>query len=105
MAAIQYQSRLKRGFSTCRGNLDDVSLPSATGHLQLPAAVIDSMGMEADLHNYYPRSVGWSRTREVGVQLKALMNVVRREPPPPVLGEPALLGALTKESSVIDRQV
>lgn len=50
--------------------------------LGLPAA-----GVAADMSRYDPRSVAWSETREIPALLFALVDVLRRQPPP-VMGEP-----------------
>ena len=44
-------------------------------------------GVAADLRTYHPRSIAWSEMREIPASLLALIDVVRRSPPP-VLGEP-----------------
>jgi SanA protein len=44
-------------------------------------------GVIADRRTYDPRSIAWSETREIPALVAALLDVVRRAPPP-VLGEP-----------------
>lgn len=44
-------------------------------------------GVIADRQPYHPRSIAWSETREMPAMVAALLDVIRR-PPPPVMGEP-----------------
>lgn len=44
-------------------------------------------GVAADRRVYHPRSLQWSESRELPALVVALLDVVRREPPP-VMGEP-----------------
>jgi len=44
-------------------------------------------GVSADQRTYDPRSIAWSETREVPALVAALLDVMRRAPPP-VMGEP-----------------
>jgi SanA protein len=48
---------------------------------------IDAVGVEADRQRYDPRSIAWSEAREVPATLFALVDAIRRIPPP-VLGDP-----------------
>lgn len=48
---------------------------------------VDAVGVVADQRRYDPRSIAWSESRELPATLAALIDVVRRAPPP-VLGEP-----------------
>lgn len=48
---------------------------------------IQAQGVIADRRPYHPRSIAWSENREVPALLVALVDVVRRAPPP-VMGEP-----------------
>lgn len=48
---------------------------------------VDAVGVTADRQRYDPRSIGYSELREVPALLSALVDIVRRSPPP-VLGEP-----------------
>ena len=48
---------------------------------------LNVVGVAADLRDYSPRSIGWSRTREVAALLRALVDAILQQPPP-VLGEP-----------------
>lgn len=48
---------------------------------------IAAVGVAADRQRYDPRSIAWSEAREVPATLAALVDAVRRLPPP-VLGEP-----------------
>ncbi len=45
------------------------------------------IGVAADQRSYHPRSIAWSEMREIPASMLALVDVVRRSPPP-VLGEP-----------------
>lgn len=44
-------------------------------------------GVAADRRIYHPRSIEWSESREVPATVVALLDVVRRAPPP-IMGEP-----------------
>ena len=48
---------------------------------------LPAVGVASDIGRYDPRSVAWSETREVPALLGALVDVVRRAPPP-IMGEP-----------------
>jgi SanA protein len=48
---------------------------------------ISAAGVRADQRNYDPRSIAWSESREVPALLAALLDLIRRAPPP-VLGDP-----------------
>jgi len=48
---------------------------------------ITAVGVVADQRVYDPRSLAWSETREVPATLTALLDVIRRAPPP-ILGNP-----------------
>jgi SanA protein len=48
---------------------------------------IEATGVAADRRTYSARSLAWSETREIPAQLGALVDVVRRSPPP-VMGDP-----------------
>jgi SanA protein len=48
---------------------------------------VDAVGVIADRQPYHPRAVAWSETREIPALLVALLDVIRRTPPP-ILGEP-----------------
>lgn len=99
--AIQPDYGGRRTYDTCYRaanifEVDEAILVTQAFHL--PRALftcrqlgVDAVGVSADLREYHPRSIGWSRTREVAALLLALLDVVRREPPP-VLGEPIPLG-------------
>ena len=70
------------------------SLVIVTQAFHLPRALflcnqlgIPSVGVAADQAMYDPRSLAWSESREVPATLFALLDVLRRAPPP-VLGDP-----------------
>jgi SanA protein len=48
---------------------------------------INAVGVTADLRRYSERSLSWSESREVPALMLALVDLVRRAPPP-VLGDP-----------------
>jgi SanA protein len=48
---------------------------------------IEVVGVKADRRVYAPRSIAWSEARELPALLGALVDLVRRAPPP-ILGEP-----------------
>ena len=48
---------------------------------------IGATGVIADQREYHPRSIAWSEMREVPALVLALVDVIRRAPPP-VLGDP-----------------
>ncbi len=48
---------------------------------------IQASGVIADRQAYAPRSLAWSQLREIPATLAALVDIIRRAPPP-VLGEP-----------------
>ena len=48
---------------------------------------VPAVGVVADRRPYDPRSVAWSETRELPAALFAVIDVLRKAPPP-VLGEP-----------------
>ncbi len=48
---------------------------------------IQVSGVIADQQIYHPRALAWSETREMPAMLAALLDVIRRSPPP-VMGEP-----------------
>lgn len=72
--------------------VDTAILVTQAFHLPRALYLCDQLGLPAvgvasDLGRYDPRSVAWSETREVPALLGALVDVVRRAPPP-VMGEP-----------------
>ncbi len=48
---------------------------------------IEATGVIADMRDYHPRSLAWSESRELAAQLRALYDVIRRQPAE-VMGEP-----------------
>lgn len=48
---------------------------------------VDAVGVKADRRLYAPASLAWSETREVPALVAALVDLIRRQPPP-ILGEP-----------------
>ena len=65
-----------------------------TQEFHLPRALLlcsnlglEVVGVAADRSNYGPRSVAWSESRETPALLAALVDLLRRQPPP-ILGDP-----------------
>ena len=87
----------RRTYDSCYRAKEIFQVSSATLVTQgfhLPRALylceqlgLPAVGVASDISRYDPRSVAWSETREIPALLGALMDVVRRAPPP-VLGEP-----------------
>lgn len=87
----------RRTYDSCyraRAIFQVESLVIVTQAFHLPRALflcsqlgIPSVGVAADQRPYDPRSLAWSETREVAATFFALLDVVRRAPPP-VLGDP-----------------
>jgi len=48
---------------------------------------VAAVGVAADRRLYHPRSIAWSEARETPATLAALLDIIRRAPPP-VLGDP-----------------
>jgi SanA protein len=96
-AAIQPDYGGRRTYDTCYRaahifQVDEALLVTQAFHL--PRALllcsslgIDASGVTADRRTYGVRSLAWSESREVPALLAALVDLVRRAPPP-VLGEP-----------------
>ncbi len=99
-SAIQPDYGGLRTYDSCYRARDIFGVESAilvTQEFHLPRALftcdrlgIKTVGVAADLRSYGPRSIGWSRTREVPALLVALLDVVRHQPPP-IMGEPIRL--------------
>jgi SanA protein len=87
----------RRTYDTCYRAKAIFQIESAvlvTQRFHLPRALflcdqlgIKAVGVAADQRVYDPRSVAFSETREVPALVVALLDVIRRAPPP-VLGEP-----------------
>lgn len=87
----------RRTYDTCYRaryifQIESALLVTQAFHLPRALFLCDMLGAEvtgviADRRNYDPRSIAWSETREVPALLAALLDVVRRAPPP-ILGEP-----------------
>jgi SanA protein len=87
----------RRTYDTCyraRAVFQVESAILVTQRFHLPRALflceqlgIRAVGVAADRRVYDPRSVAFSETREVPATIAALLDVIRRAPPP-VLGEP-----------------
>ncbi len=96
-ADIQPDYAGRRTYDTCYRAREIFQLDAAvlvTQEFHLPRALftcnslgVDSVGVIADRRDYDPRSIAWSESREVPALLLALVDVIRRLPPP-VLGEP-----------------
>lgn len=87
----------RRTYDTCYRAHEIFRVKSAilvTQAFHLPRALllcnqlgIDAVGVVADRRTYSERSLTWSESREVPALMLALVDLVRRAPPP-VLGEP-----------------
>jgi SanA protein len=87
----------RRTYDTCyrAGSIFQVeSAILVTQAFHLPRALfvceslgVSAIGVIADRRSYDPRSIAWSETREIPALLAALLDVIRRAPPP-VLGDP-----------------
>jgi len=94
---IQLDYAGRRTYDTCYRAKTIFQLDSAllvTQDFHLPRALftcrnlgLDAIGVTADRRAYDPRSVRWSKTREIPAVLVALVDVIKKEPAP-VLGEP-----------------
>ncbi|RIK39668.1 MAG: hypothetical protein DCC55_17570 [Chloroflexi bacterium] len=87
----------RRTYDTCYRAKAVFQVNSAilvTQRFHLPRALflcdqlgIDVVGVAADRRTYAPRSIAYSESREIPALFAALIDVIRRAPPP-VLGEP-----------------
>ena len=96
-ADIQPDYAGRRTYDTCYRaqaifHVEDAVLVTQAFHL--PRALftchnlgLDAQGVIADRRIYDPRSVAWSESREVPATLLALLDVIRKAPPP-ILGDP-----------------
>lgn len=96
-AAIQPDYGGRRTYDSCYRAAHIFQVDEAilvTQRFHLPRALllcsalgIDSSGVAADRHVYGARSIAWSESREVPALVVALVDLVRRAPPP-ILGDP-----------------
>lgn len=96
-ADIQPDYGGRRTYDTCYRarhifQVESAILVTQAFHLPRALFLCDTLGTEvtgviADRRTYDPRSIAWSETREIPALLAALLDVVRRAPPP-VLGDP-----------------
>lgn len=96
-AAIQPDYGGRRTYDSCYRAAHIFQVDEAilvTQRFHLPRALllcsalgIDSAGVAADRRVYAARSLAWSESREVPALVVALLDIVRREPPP-ILGDP-----------------
>ena len=94
---IQLDYAGRRTYDTCYRAGAIFQLESAilvTQAFHLPRALficrnlgLEAVGVNADLQAYHPRSIGWSKLREIPATFIALLDVLRRQPAP-VMGEP-----------------
>jgi SanA protein len=94
---IQVDYGGRRTYDSCYRARDIFQVSSAilvTQGFHLPRALylcdqlgLPAVGVASDIGRYDPRSVAWSETREIPALLSALVDVVRRAPPP-VMGDP-----------------
>jgi len=96
-ADIQVDYGGRRTYDSCYRARDIFQVSTAilvTQGFHLPRALylcdqlgLPAVGVASDISRYDPRSVAWSETREIPALLGALVDVVRRAPPP-IMGEP-----------------
>lgn len=96
-ADIQPDYGGRRTYDTCYRTKAIFQVESAilvTQRFHLPRALflcdqlgIDVVGVAADRRTYDPRSIAYSENREIPALFAALIDVIRRAPPP-VLGDP-----------------
>lgn len=90
----------RRTYDTCYRAAQIFGVAQAilvTQEFHLPRALftcgalgIEVQGVAADQRQYSARSLAWSESRELPATLVALLDVVRRSPPP-VMGEPIVI--------------
>jgi SanA protein len=95
----------RRTYDTCYRAKAIFQLQSAvlvTQDFHLPRALftcrnlgVEAVGVSANLRTYHPISIRWSKTREFFAAIKALFDVIRRQPAS-VLGDPI---PITSEAS------
>ena len=96
-AAIQPDYGGRRTYDSCYRaahifRVEDAILVTQAFHLPRALLLCSALGMEvsgvaADRRAYGPASIAWSESREVPALVVALVDLVRRAPPP-VLGDP-----------------
>jgi SanA protein len=96
-AAIQPDYGGRRTYDSCYRAVEVFQVDQAilvTQEFHLPRALLlcDNLGMDvvgvvADRRDYAPRSIAWSEARELPALVGALVDLVRRAPPP-ILGDP-----------------
>lgn len=97
LSAMQPDYGGRRTYDTCYRAKAIFGLTSAilvTQEFHLPRALftcqqlgVRAIGVAADLQPYGQRALAWSTIREAPARLTALLDVIRRQPPP-VMGEP-----------------
>lgn len=95
--AIQPDYGGRRTYDTCYRaaavfQVQDAILVTQEFHLPRALLLCDGLGISvsgvrADQRTYDPRSIAWSESREVAALMAALIDLIRRMPPP-VMGEP-----------------
>jgi SanA protein len=100
-AALQPDYGGQRTYDSCYRaahifQLERAVLVTQAFHLPRALLLCDQLGMEvvgvvADRRTYGPASLGWSEARETPALVGALLDLIRRTPPP-ILGEPIPLG-------------
>lgn len=96
-SALQPDYGGRRTYDTCYRAKAIFGLDAAilvTQEFHLPRALftcqqlgLDVVGVAADLQPYSQRALAWSTLREVPARLTALLDIIRRAPPP-VMGQP-----------------
>ncbi len=94
---IQLDYAGRRTYDTCyraRAIFQVESATLVTQAFHLPRALfscrnlgVDAVGVKADARTYHPRSIAWSRLREIPATIVALLDVIRQQPAA-VLGDP-----------------
>lgn len=97
LAALQADTGGYRTYDTCYRAVHIFQVEGAvlvTQEFHLPRALLlcnglglEAVGVKADRRFYAPRSIAWSEGRELPALVAALVDLVRREPPP-ILGDP-----------------
>jgi len=100
-ADIQPDYGGRRTYDTCYRakaifQVDQAILVTQAFHLPRALFLCENLGVQAagvvaDRRVYTQRSLAWSETRELPALVAALLDIIRRAPPP-VLGEPIPLG-------------
>lgn len=101
LSAMQPDYGGRRTYDTCYRALEifgvrEAILVTQEFHLARALFTCQALGMEvqgvvADQREYSERSIRWSEMREIPATMVALLDVLRRQPPP-IMGDPIPLG-------------